>query len=130
MAFAEFLKKRMFLLVLISSLMFFPWATTETETFGINKTVAWEWDISIWLPFIKFLSIILFITVYGLLIAFKKETNLILSAMHLIVILVLVVLNRFYPIQVKEMFFLYVLAILVFLINVIWAIRNKRSTRL
>jgi cation transport ATPase len=127
MEFEELFRKRMFLLVLISFGIFFLFVSNESETFGINKTVGWQYDITNWLPFVKSIAILGFLFGYGLLMIFRKETNRNLSIVHLIIIWILGIWDSFFATSLLGTFIFYTASILVFLMNVGWAMRNTKT---
>jgi len=127
MEFEKLLKKRMFLLVLISFGILFLFVSTESETFGINKTVGWQYDITNWLTFVKSIVILGFLFGYGLLMIFRKETNRNLSIVHLITIWILGIWDSFFTTSLLGTFIFYTSSILVFLMNVVWTMRKVKT---
>ena len=124
--FSEWLRKRMFFLVLITTTILFLLGGTNVSNFGINKTVGWQWDIANWLPFIKAPSMMVVLVVYGVLMVLKKETNTSLSISHLVMIWILGLLDIFYSTESKYIFFLYIVSLLIFVVNVTLAFVPKK----
>ena len=72
-------------IIIAIGLVFFGLITFET--WGINKTVGWAWDITNF-NLIQFPMYILYLIIYGVLFAFKIKTQYRLSILHLILIVI------------------------------------------
>lgn len=129
MVFAKLLKKRMFVLVLISFAFLHYLGGAAPEFYGVNKTVRWQWDVSNWLLFFKSIEVIVFLFGYGFLMLIRKETNRNISLIHLIVILILNILNGFFSLPSTLLLSIYVLSASIFLLNFVWAIKNKELSK-
>lgn len=131
MKFGRLVQKRMFFLTLIIliSLLYFG----RMGHIGFNKTIGWAWDLSNWSFFIQIGSWPLFIIGYGILALLRYRTNKKISILHLILIVVnLITLffasKSFFNISLSLIILLFnLISIILFLINFVWTIRNKKS---
>jgi hypothetical protein len=97
----------------------------ETQTWGINKTVGWAWDLTPigWLVFI--LSSIAFFFFYLILILLKSKPNKTLSIIQVILIIIVGSLHK--ELGDGIIFLLNLLVGIIFLINIIVTITRKRK---
>lgn len=66
--------------------------TKNYKHYGINKTVGLAFDITEFSPLIFLFSFYIFLFIYGILALSKKETNLAVSIVHTIMIIVSAIL--------------------------------------
>ena len=66
--------------------------TKNYKHYGINKTVGLAYDITEFSPLIFLFSFYIFLFIYGILALSKKETNLAISIVHTIMIIVSAIL--------------------------------------
>ncbi len=96
------------------------------EQIGINKTVNWQWDISSWIFYTKW-SWSIFILGYGIVELLKYYTHKELSFLHLFLIILIFLAEDFMGEHYPLILFLNFVSMLVFLINLIWTIRNRNK---
>jgi len=101
--------------------------TNNYKSYGINKTVGWAWDISNYSPIVFLLSFYIFLLVYGITALTKKQTNLTLSLLHMLVISISAFLMEFN--NVKELMILNYLSVVFFILNFLWIISNSEKTK-
>ena len=126
MTFNKLVQKRMFFLV-IFLLVVSAFFGTDKEI-GINKTVNWKWDLSIWVFYMKSWSWLIFGLVYGLLALLKYWTNKTLSIVHLVLLILIFLTDNILNSNLRLMVVLNITSFVMFFINVIWAIRNRNRT--
>lgn len=94
--------------------------------FGINKTVGWAFNITDFSPIIFLITFYSFLFVYGILALSKKETNMIISIGHVIVISISAILlenssNGFLMI-------LNCLSVILFVLNIFKSVKQKNQS--
>ena len=125
MTFAELVQRRMFLLMIFTIIIFgYFW---EIEHVGVNKTVAWAWDISSWLYFAKVYFLPVFLIGYGLLALLNYRTHKNLSIIHLILVILTFIADDIVLMDIGLIVGLNILSMLVFLSNFTWSFRNRKS---
>ena len=104
-----------FVLLLLVTFFVIGTIVFQFKEFGINKTVGWAWDIS---SYIIPLSII-YISTYLALYFLKVKTNLVVSIVSILSLLVCVILND------SLFIIVFLISILLFLSNCIYAVILK-----
>lgn len=125
MTFDKLVQKRMLLLIILLLMIFTYFGGIGNV--GINKTVGWAWDISNWVFFTKNGSWLISIIGYGILALLKYSTNKKLSILHLIFITLTFVAEDILNTDLRLVLTLNLISVMVFLINLSWAIRNRNS---
>ena len=118
----EIFKKNMFLLSLISGSI--SYVFIAYQQIGINKTVGWAYqdkDISI---ILLLLLCAIFILIFGLLKITKIQTNNLLSIINIILIFVSLITNEY--INHIVAIFISLTNFIMFLVNIILSIRNRK----
>lgn len=119
---------KMFLVLLIPLfflIIFFWFNFGSSETWGMNKTVGWAWDLSNF-NFIHFPLYLLFLLGYLLLFILKIKTQFTLSAIHLFAIVIpLLIFSN--PKYVYITFYSTILSLLIFVANIILSIKNRKK---
>jgi hypothetical protein len=123
MTFDKLVQKRMFLLMILS-LVFFGYFG-GIQNVGISKTVGWSWDITSWLFFAKSYFLPIYIVGYGILALLKYWTHKNLSKTHLILVILTFVLDEILTIGLQLIVILNLISMIVFILNFVWAIRNR-----
>ena len=123
MTFDKIVQKRMFLLIIFLLLVSAFFGTNEE--IGINKTVHWKWDLSIWVFHLKSWSWLIFGLVYGLLALLKYWTNKTISILHLVLLILIFLTDNILNSDLQYMVVLHIASYVVFFANVLWAIRNR-----
>lgn len=119
---------KMFLLLLFPILflaiaVFVIVNTADMETWGMNKTVGWTWDIAN-SNFIQFFLYPVYLFGYGLLFLFKVRTNYRLSLLHFGLIIISAVIFSYSSLSFVT-FCLTFLSFLVFITNIVYSITVK-----
>lgn len=118
----EIFKKNMFLLSLISGAI--SYVFIAYQQIGINKTVGWAYqdkDVSI---ILLLLLCAIFILIFGLLKITKIQTNNLLSIINIILIFVSLITNEY--INHIIAIFISLTNFIIFLVNIILSIRNRK----
>jgi hypothetical protein len=123
MTFNELVQKRMFLLM-ISLVVFFGYFG-GIQNVGINKTVGWAWDITHYLFFAKIYFLPIYIVGYGILTLLKYLTHKNISKAHLILVILTFLVDDIFTIDLQLIIILNLISMVVFLLNFVWAIRNR-----
>lgn len=117
-----------FLFLCVLSFVFHP----SAETWGINKTIGWAFDICSLNISLLLINLTALIVVYGLLSAFRSRVNSIVSATNIIFLLaisILLIVN-FKSQYCSYVFYMSIITILFPLINIAFAIYYKVSGQL
>lgn len=116
-------QKRLFLVILIIFIGF----SLITQVEGINRTVNWSWidDAIFYSPIIYIYFFYLFFIIYGVLTLLKKQTNLLYSIIHCILIIISAIFYENYNSEILLLFDF--LSLFLFTANVSWSLWNKRS---
>lgn len=119
--------KNLFLILLSPILLliiYFLFNQNTVETWGMNKTVGWAWDI-IDLIFIYFPLYVLFLISYGILFAFKIKTHLTISRIHILLIAIPIFTFSNYN-YIYVTFYSIVLSIIFFIANIIISLKRRK----
>ncbi len=121
----KWIEDRLIIIIVLILITYGLFTVELTPTWGINKTVNWIWDITNLLFLIPIIFWVALMLIYSLLAIFKISTNLILSSIQLILLLVLlfVVQNHLHDLYLH--FSLSMVGLLVLIINTITSIRKK-----
>lgn len=117
--------KKLFLVLLspiLLLLIYFLFNQNTVETWGVNKTVGWAWDITDFI-FIYFPLYLLFLISYGILFAFKIKTHLTISIIHILLIAIPILTFSNYN---YVTFYSIVLSVAVFITNIIISLKNRK----
>ena len=98
--------------------------TKNYKHYGINKTVGLAFDITEFSSLTFLFSFYFFLFIYGILAVIKKETNLIISIVHTIMIIVSAIL-----LENSENGFLMIfncLSIIIFLLNMFKSLKTHK----
>ena len=125
MTFSELVQRRMFLLMIFAIVLFGYWGGIESV--GINQTVGWRWDITSWFYYIKRYFLPVYMVGYGILALLQYWTHKYLSIIHLILVILIFVFDDLVSLDIRIVVVLNIISMLVFLLNIIWAIRNRTS---
>ncbi|CAM4245431.1 hypothetical protein [Zobellia nedashkovskayae] len=123
MTFDKLVQKKMFLLAIF--LLMVSTYFGGNEQMGINKTVNWQWDISNWIFFIKGWTYLISVVGYGIIAILKYWTNKFLSILHLVLLSLVFLTEDILCMDLRLIVMLNIISIVVFLLNVIWTIRNR-----
>jgi len=118
----EIFKKNMFLLSLISGSI--SYVFIAYQQIGINKTVGWAYqdkDVSI---ILLLLLCAIFISIFGIFKITKIQTNNLLSIINIILIFVSLITNEY--INHIVAIFISLTNFIIFLVNIILAIKNRK----
>ena len=121
----KWIENRLIIIILLILLIYSSLTIELTSTWGINKTVNWIWDITNLLFLIPIIFWVTLIFVYSLLAIFKVSTNVILSSIQLVLLVLLLFVIQNYLHEIYLHFALSTSGLLVLLINSIMSIRNK-----
>ena len=123
MTFDKLVQKKMFLLAIF--LLMVSTYFGGNEQMGINKTVNWQWDISNWIFFIKGWTYLISVVGYGIIAILKYWTNKFLSILHLVLLSLVFLAEDILYMDLLLIVLLNIIARVVFILNVIWTIRNR-----
>lgn len=123
MTFDKLVQKRMFLLVILL-LMISTYFSGDEQT-GINKTVNWEWDISNWIFFLKGWTYLIAVIGYGIIAILKYSTNRLLSILHIALLSLVFLAEDVLFLDLRLIVMLNIISIVVFILNVMWTIKNR-----
>ena len=123
MTFDKLVQKRMFLLAVF--LLMISTYFGGNEHIGINKTVNWQWDISNWIFFMKGWTYLIPVIGYGIIAILKYWTNKLLSILHLVLLSLVFLAEDILYMDLRLIVMLNILSMVVFILNVIWTIRNR-----
>ncbi|POS01294.1 hypothetical protein Q361_1115 [Flavobacterium croceum DSM 17960] len=118
----EFFKKNMFLLSLISGAI--SYVFIAYQQIGINRTVGWAYQDKYFSIILLLLLCAIFILIFGLLKITKIQTNNRLSIINIILIFVSLITNEF--ISHIAAIFISLTNFMIFLVNIILSIRNRK----
>ncbi|AWI26836.1 hypothetical protein HYN49_13525 [Flavobacterium pallidum] len=118
----QFFEKRMLMVILlfIICLSYF----TLRRMLGINRTVNWAWDLTNAGFALTYLTCFIFLIGYGILAILKHSTQKYLSILHSAIILLSFLIDDFYNFQIIAP--LALLSFIIFIINIYWAIKNRK----
>ena len=125
MVLSRLIRKRMFFLVFLILIIFS--ILRGYSTIGINRTVGWAWDISNWIFYVKYGTWLLFLIGYGILALLKINTNLSLSILHLISILIILICGEYINYLLIIILSLNLISIIVFFTNIFLSIRHRNK---
>ena len=121
--------KNLFLVLLspiLLLLIYFLFNQNKVETWGVNKTVGWAWDITDFI-FIYFPLYLLFLISYGILSAFKIKTHLTISIIHILLIMTpILTFNNYNYNYIHVTFYSIVLSVVFFITNIIISLKNRK----
>lgn len=121
MTFDKLVQKRMLLLIILLLMINMYFGGIQT---GYNRTLGWSYDLSFWVFIITPILWLAFLIGYGILAILKYFTNKNLSILHLI--LIMLVFFSEDTLNSDSRLTLIVISIIVFVMNFIWAIRNRK----
>lgn len=100
--------------------------TKNYKHYGINKTVGWAFDITNFSPAIFLFSFYSFLLCYALLALNKKETNLLFSILHVLIISISAML-----LETRNNGFLTIfniISIILFLVNIFKSLKKRKQS--
>tara|TARA_R110000744_G_scaffold380233_1_gene500358 strand:+ start:5165 stop:5569 length:405 start_codon:yes stop_codon:yes gene_type:complete len=128
MDFGRLIRKPIFLFAVLVLIIFAHYYRLAILSYGVNRTVSWYWDLSN-INFIISWFWLVFPIGYGLLALFRKRTNGFLSILQLISIGLVFILNFMLGINEGFIFIIHIISIVVFFLNIIWALKNGKTKR-
>ena len=99
---------------------------THSKHIGINKTVGWAFELNYFSLLIFSFSFFVFLLGYGILALTKKETNMIFSIVHVIIICLSIILLE--KAQLDFLMIFNCLSIVVFLINMFKSLKTLNQS--
>lgn len=123
MKFYKNLEKRMLIILIFISLYLAYYFFARD--YGINKTVGWAYSIREVSFAFTCLNCFLFTIAYGIIRLLKYITNKFFSLLHLVIILLVIILDHFY--QYNSIMILNLISFIVFIINLILSIKNRKT---
>ncbi|MCL8009557.1 hypothetical protein M8845_19210 [Gelidibacter japonicus] len=122
MTFKKLIQKRMFLLIIILLMVSIYYGGIQI---GYNQTLGWAYDLSFWILVVKPFLWLVFLIGYGILALLRYSTNERLSTLHLILIILTFVAEDILNFNSRLTLTLMLISTIVFLMNCVWAIRNR-----
>jgi len=119
----DLIEKRMFFLIL--GLLFLSLFIENDHQVGINKTIGWTWDASNWIYWLSYINFIIIIG-YGLLAVKRYKSNKYFSGIHLVLILFSFLIYDLFYLSVNWIAIINSLMIVIFIVNFIISILDKR----
>jgi len=110
----------------VSQYVFF--GSTELDTYAVNKTVGWAFDMCSLVILSAIASILVFLIGYAILSLFRTRVNRLVSITHtaiMVMIIYLSLISDIYNKCLAVQILLVVIAIIFLFINIGWAIRYK-----
>ena len=119
----KLIQRRMFLLVILLLMISIYFGGIQT---GYNQTLGWVYDLNIWIFIIQPFLWFIFLTGYGILALLRYWTNKKLSISHLILIGLTFILGDILNFDSRLTLTLMLLSSIVFIMNLVWAIKNRK----
>ncbi|MBP0905850.1 hypothetical protein [Mariniflexile gromovii] len=123
MTFDKLVQKRMFLLIIMLLMITIYFGGIQT---GYNRTLGWAFDFSYWILIVKPFLWLAFLIGYGILALLRYWTNKKLSIFHLILIGLTFIAEDILDSDSRLTLTLMLISTIVFIINFVWAIRNRK----
>lgn len=121
----NWIRKRTIIIIIAILLIYGLFHYDGNQTWGFNKTVNWYWDltnINWWITLYLWPTILV---AYGLLAAFKIKTNLVLSGIQILLLVLILVDFRYNLQQPNISFILELIAVIVLIINASISVRKN-----
>ncbi|MBR9844709.1 MAG: hypothetical protein GYB35_00710 [Algicola sp.] len=126
----EPLTKRMPILTLLAFFGFQTIGKIIVDVFDVNKTMGWKWSVlHTWIDNIPVLSTLIFFGIYLLLNFLNIKTNLILSAIHFLLIALSSLLYNFWELDLRITLSIICFSYIVFGLNLYYAFSNKKIVK-
>ncbi len=122
MTFDKLVQKRMFLLIIMLLMISTYFGGIQT---GYNRTLGWAYDFIFWIFIVKPYLWLAFLIGYGILAILRYWTNKKLSISHLILVGLTFISEDIMNSDSRLTLTLMLISTIVFLMNCVWAIRNR-----
>ena len=124
---SEIFERKLFVLfiLVLTVILVINIGKPTVETWGINKTVGWAYDLTVPNLMITCVISLLFTLTYFTLSIFKKKTNRIISVVHIVAFSFILLAYKF--LDEGTIFFLNSISIIIFLVNVTWTLVSKKN---
>ena len=120
------IKKKTGFIILLIILIFYVITELNGDEYGFNRTVNWAWDISFWINLVLLPIIILG---YLALLILKKETNLTLSSLQILVLILMLGGLKLGLINLKLIYWRNLISGIIFFLNLIILFVSNRNTK-
>jgi len=124
--FKDPLTKGMSILTLIAFFVFQLIGKIIVDIFQINETMGWKWGVlHTWIDNIPIFSVLIFFGIYLILSFIRIKTNLILSAIHFLLIALSSFLYNFWELDLRITLFFICFSTIIFGINIYNSLLKK-----
>ncbi|WP_222612266.1 hypothetical protein, partial [Psychroserpens burtonensis] len=127
MTFDKLVQKRMFLLIVMLLMIIIYFGGIQT---GYNQTLGFAYDISFWIFITKPFLWLAYLIGYGILALLHYWTNKKLTISHLILIGLTFIAEDILNSDSSLILTLMLFSTIIFIMNFVWAIRNRNSKTL